>query len=132
MSNVIYPKGKESFALGNIDWVSDTIRIVLVDLGSYTYSAGHDALDDIPGGARVATSGPLAGKSATDGLLDADDVEIANVTGASVEAAVVFKDSGSEGTSWLIGYQPAPTSGFPLTPNGSSVLIEFPGGVAQL
>ena len=37
MSNVLYPKAKEAFSSGLIDWLNDSIKVVLVDDAFYTY-----------------------------------------------------------------------------------------------
>jgi len=49
MANLLYPKGKQNFISGNINLVSGTIKVVLIDTGTYTYSALHDAYDDLSG-----------------------------------------------------------------------------------
>ena len=56
MANALYDKGRQGFLEGSIDWDTDDIRIILVDLADYTVNlATHDNLDDIPAGARVAS-----------------------------------------------------------------------------
>jgi hypothetical protein len=103
MANAIYPKGKKAILDGDIDFLNDTIKIVLCDSG-YTYSTAHDNLDDIGASARVATSSALASKTTTDGAFDAADVTYTALTGDTVTSWVLFKDSGTESTSTLIGY----------------------------
>jgi hypothetical protein len=99
--NQLYPKAKEA----NIDFVGDTIKALLVDTGTYTPNFSTDnALDDIASGARVGTAVALTTKSNTLGVLDADDVTFASVTGSSVEAIVLYKDTGVESTSLLLAY----------------------------
>jgi hypothetical protein len=57
----------------------------------YAYSASHDFLDDIPSGARIAVSGNLAGKVfGDDGSFDSDDPTFTGVSGASIEAIVLY------------------------------------------
>lgn len=122
MTNALYPKAREAFLNGDIDWTADTIKAVLVDTGSYTYSTAHDFLDDVPSGARVATSSALASKTSTDGVADAADLVLAAVTGSTVEALVLFVDTGVEATSRLIAYIDTAT-GLPVTPNGGNVNV---------
>lgn len=122
MTNALYPKGREGFLVGDISWTTDTVKAVLVDTGLYSFNAAHDNLDDIPSGARVATSAALTGKTATDGVADADDLALAAVTGSTVEAVVLYVEAGTEATSRLIAYIDTAT-GLPVTPNGGTVNV---------
>lgn len=105
MANAIYTSAITKLMTGDIDLLTDTLKFVLVDTALYTVNAAtHDALNDIPESARVATSSALTGKSVTAGVFDASDVSFTGITGASVEAGVLCVDSGTESTSWLIAY----------------------------
>jgi hypothetical protein len=102
--NRLYGKGKEALASAEIDWENDDIRAILIDTGEYTPDFDADAtLEDIPEEARVAVAA-LSGKTNTLGVLDADDVTFATVTGSSVEAIVLYKHTGTESTSQLLAY----------------------------
>lgn len=106
MADAIYPNAKGHFLAGDIDVDTDTLKIVLVDTASYTYSASHDALDDIPAGMRLATSGAVTTKTTTSGTLDFDDVTVSGLdTGETADAYVLYVDSGVEATSYLIAYK---------------------------
>jgi hypothetical protein len=119
----VYPKGREGFLAGDIDWDAHDIRVILVDTGQYAFNAIHDNLDDISVGARVATSSAgLTGKTVVDGVADADDITILSVSGATVEAVVLYRDTGTESTSRLIAYIDTAT-GLPFTPSGGDVTI---------
>lgn len=127
MATGLYDKGREAFAKGLIAWDSDDIRAILVDSADYTVDfAAHDFLDDIPGAARVAVSAAsLANKTATLGVCDADDITINGVSGDQFEAIVLYKHTGTEGTSRLIAYIDNYT-GLPCTPNGGNITIQWP------
>ena len=128
MSNALYSKGREAFLKGEISWTTDDIRVVLVDTADYTVDlAVHDNLDDIPVGARVAVSGNLSGKSATNGVADATDVTLTGVSGDQSEAIVIYKHTGVESTSKLIAYIDTAT-GLPITPNGSDITVAWDNG----
>jgi len=128
MANVLYDKGREGFLDGSIDWDSDDIRVILIDTDDYSVDlANHDNLDDIPAGARVATSGALTGKSVTNGVADADDVVFGSVSGDQCEALVIYKHTGNESTSRLIAYIDSAT-GLPVTPNGGDITVEWDNG----
>lgn len=128
MSNALYDKGREAFLTGSIAYGTDNIKGVLVDTGAYTVNLStHQYLSDIAGGARISTSGNLASKTTVAGVADAADLTFTAVTGATVEAVVLYKDTGSAGTSPLIAYIDTAT-GLPLTPNGGDVNIVWDNG----
>lgn len=124
MSSALYPKFKELLLQGGIDLTASDIKVVLVDLADYTYSAAHQYLSDIPVAARVATSGNLASKTVTNGVFDAADVTITSVSGDQLEALALYKDTGNASTSPLICFLDAGT-GLPLTPDGNNVIITW-------
>jgi hypothetical protein len=134
VANAIYDKAREAWATGQINWTSDTIKLVLVDTGAYTVNlATHQFLSDIPAGARIGTSPALSSKTATAGVLDAADVTTLAVPGTvTVEAAVIIKDTGVVGTSPVLIYMDSATSGLPFTTNGSDVLTTFPNDANKI
>lgn len=132
MANALYGIGRNAFLLGNIDWVNDTITAVLVDTGfPYTVQIDvHDFLDDIPAGARIATQA-MAGMSGALGVADANDTVFSSVTGATVEAVVIYKDTGAAATSNLIAYIDTAT-GLPVTPNGGDITVQWDSGANKI
>ena len=132
MANAMYDKGREGFLDGSIDWDTDDIKAVLVDVADYTVNlATHDNLDDIPAGARVATSGNLASKTVAAGVADAADITFSAVTGDQFEAIVIYKDTGTASTSRLIAYIDD-ASGLPCTPNGGDITIQWSSAAAKI
>lgn len=119
MASVLYPKGKEALLNGTINLESDTIKVALVDTGTYTYSAAHDFYDDVSG--VVGTPQTLASKTFTDGTFDAADTAFTAVSGATVEALIIYEDTGSAATSSLLAY----IDGLSFTPNGGDVTIQW-------
>lgn len=100
--------------------------------GGFVVKIGtHEFLSDVPAGARVATSGNLASKTATDGVADAADVTFSAVTGDQSEALVIYKDTGVAGTSPLIAYIDAAT-GLPVTPNGGDITVQWDSGANKI
>jgi hypothetical protein len=130
MANALYPKGKKAILDGDVDLLNDTIKIVLVDGDSYVYNTGHDFLDDIGAGDRVATSSALASKTTTDGAFDAADVTFTALTGNTVVAWVLYKDTGTASTSQLIAFFNVVSGGgaFSYAPNGSNLTLSFGAG----
>ena len=125
MASVIYPKAKESFLSQNpsIDMDTDTIKAALVDTGTYTFSSSHQYYSSVSG--VVGTPATLASKTVTNGTFDAADVTYSAVTGASVEAIIIYKDTGSAATSPLIAYIDSASSGLPVTPNGGDITVAW-------
>lgn len=127
MASALYDKGREGFAVAGIGWAADDIRIIFVDSADYTVDlTTHDYLDDIAGAARVAVSAAsLQNKSATNGVCDADDITVNTVSGDQFEAIVIYKHTGTDGTSRLICWIDSYT-GLPCTPNGGNITVQWP------
>lgn len=133
MANALYPKFKELLlnpgTLGStsgtaVDLNDDTIKVALVDTGTYTYNSAHDFYDDVSAGV-VGTPQTLASKTVTNGTFDAGDTTFTSVSGSSVEALVIYKDTGTASTSPLIAYIDTVSSGLPVTPNGGNITVAW-------
>lgn len=127
MSNTMYDPARQAFATAQINWLTDEIRCVLVDTALYTFSALHSMLSDIPAGARVATSSAFTSKTvsgASGGWCDADDITFTALTGASIEALVIYKNTGVASTSPLLVYFDTIT-GLPFTPSGTDFVVRW-------
>lgn len=129
MANALYANYK-NLIIGNgthgfVDLDTDTINVALIDTGTYTVAlATHQDHADLSG--IVGTPGALASKTAgtvAAGTFDAADITFTAVTGNSVEAYVVYKDSGTSSTSALVAYFDTASSGLPVTPNGGNIVI---------
>lgn len=120
MANVLYPLGKKAILDGDVDFLTDTIKVALVDTGTVSYSAAHDFYDDISAGV-IGTPVALASKTTTAGVFDSTDPTWTGVSGATVEAVVMYKDSGSAATSQLLVWYDTGVTGLTLTPNGGDV-----------
>jgi len=132
MANALYDTGRAAFLNADVDWTADNIKAVLVDTALYTVNlTTDDFLADIAVGARIATSGNFAGKTSTAGVADATDVTFSAVTGASVEALVIYKDTGVAGTSQLIAYIDTAT-GLPVTPSGGDITVVWDNGANKI
>jgi hypothetical protein len=132
VANALYDLGRESFLKGEISWNTNNIKAVLVDTGLYTPNLVTDQfLSSIAAGARVATSANLTGKTTAAGVADADDVTFTAVTGASIEAVVLYQDTGSPATSRLIGYIDTAT-GLPVTPSGGDITVVWDSGANRI
>lgn len=132
MANALYDSGREKFLTAAINWTSDTIKVYLIDSGAYTVSAStHDFLDDVAAGSRIAGPQTLGSKTATGGAADAADVTFTAVSGVSIEAILIYMDTGSEATSALIAYIDTAT-GLPITPNGGDIIVQWDNGTNKI
>ena len=130
MANALYDLGREAFLTGSINYASDNIKVALVDTAVYTVNlATHDFLSDVSG--IIATSGNLASKTTTAGVADAADITITGVSNTSIEALVIYKDTGVAGTSNLIAYIDTGT-GLPFQTNGGDVTIVWDSGANRI
>ena len=130
MANLLYGKGREKFLSGSISWSTDDIRVVLVDTTTYTLAIDtHEFHSDLSG--IVATSGNLTGKTVTLGVADANNVTFGTVTGASVEAIVIWQDTGTPSSSPLIAYIDTATN-LPITPNGGDITVAWDSGANRI
>lgn len=133
MANVVYTKAKQNLIDGNIDLKDGTVNAVLVTTAYTAVISTDDALDDIPGGARVATA-TLAGKTITDGVFDATDTVFMSPSppaGNTVIALVLYMDSGVEATSYLIAYMDTGL-GLPVVTNGADLTVEWDNGINKI
>jgi hypothetical protein len=133
MANAIYPLYKQALldASANVDLNDGTVKVALVDTGTYTYSATHEFLTSLSG--VVGTAQTINTTTVTNGLFDGDNVTFTAVTGNSVEALVIYIDTGTAGTSRLVAYIDTSVTGLPVTPNGGDISITWnASGIFQL
>lgn len=133
MANAIYPLYKQALIDGDtlVDINDLTVKVALVDTGAYTYSGAHQYLTSLTG--VVGTAQTIANTTVTNGLFDGDNVTFSGVTGNSVEALVIYIDTGVAATSRLVAYIDASVAGLPVTPNGGDITITWnASGIFQL
>jgi hypothetical protein len=125
MANAVYPKYKQALLddSTNTDINDLTVKVALVDTGTYTYSAAHEFLSDLTG--VVGTAQTIANTTVTNGVFDGDNVTYTALSGSSVEALVIYIDTGTAGTSRLVAFIDTGVTGLPFTPNGGDVTISW-------
>lgn len=133
MANAVYPIYKTALGAASAN-VSLTVNdatdgpfCALVDTGLYTYAAAHDFFNDLAGiigtDQRIVT--PTFGTVAQ-GVLDGDNLTYTAVTGASIEALVVYRKNAGANTTWrLVVYLDTSQTGLPLTPNGGDITVTW-------
>lgn len=132
MANAIYPKYKEAILNGsaNVDMSGGTVKMALVDTGTYTYAATHEFLSDLSG--IIGTDQTLGTKTFTDGKFNCADPTWPSVTGATVEALVTYISTGVAGTSRLVSYIDIGQTGLPVTPNGGDITLTVGANIFEL
>lgn len=130
MANAIYPKYKEALITGaadsDLDGSGSTgVYCALVDTGTYTYSAAHEFYSSLSG--IVGTDQEIgATKTYTNGVFDGANVTYTAVSGATVEALVLYRKNAGANTTWrLIAYIDTGVTGLPFTPNSGDATITW-------
>ncbi len=126
MANALYPKWKEQLLqfTANNNLSAGTVKVALVDTGIYTYSSTDQFYSSVSS-AVVGTPQTIGSKTFTNGVFDGADVTYTSVTGNSVEALVLYIDTGSAATSPLVAYIDTSVTGLPVTPNGGDIAITW-------
>lgn len=137
MANAVYPIYKEALLNGSANSAltgsgTTGLYAALIDTGTYTYSAAHDFYNDLSG--VVGTDQEITSVTLTNGLIDGNDVTFPSVTGASVEAIVLYRKNAGANTTWrLVAYIDTGVTGLPVTPNGGNIVVTWnASGIVQL
>jgi len=125
MADALFDKYKEKLMAAGIDMINDTIKLSLVK-DTYTFTATDEFLDDVgtgnlAGGAAAAQT--IAGtKTITNGVFDSSDVieTFTAINDGTVDALLVWKDTGNTATSPVIAYIDSPSE-LPFATNGGDV-----------
>lgn len=125
MANALYPSYKQLILGAGLNLTSLTINAALVDTGVVSYSAAHDNYDDISAGV-IGTPVTLAGKSVTGGVFDSttNPSFTGLVAAPTIEAVVIYYDSGSAATSTLIAWIDSAT-GLPVASGATQVDVTW-------
>lgn len=125
MADALFDKYKEKLMGATIDMINDTIKLSLVK-NTYTFTSTDEFLDDVgdsnlAGGAAGAQT--IAGtKTVTNGVFDSTDVieTFSSINDGTVNALLVWKDTGNPATSPVIAYIDSPVE-LPFATNGGDV-----------
>jgi len=132
MANTLYDFARQRFLEAQINWMTDTIKVILVDTSAYTpQTSVHQYLSDISSSARIAGPVTLTAKATVGGAAEGADVSFPSVSGPSIEAIVIYVDTGTESTSPLIAYIDTAT-GLPITPNGGDIIVTWDNGANKI
>ena len=104
MANFIYGKAKQSLLNGEFNISSDSLKVLLVT-DSYVPSQNTDQfVSNISGSYIKERTSSLTNVTNILGVIDADDVTVAEYSGLAFKALVIYKDSGTDSTSRLLAY----------------------------
>lgn len=128
MANALYAKWKEQLLqfTANNNLSAGTVKVALVDTGVYTYNSADQFYSSVSS-AVVGTPQTIGSKTFTNGVFDGADVTYTAVTGNSVEALVIYIDTGTASTSPLVAYIDTSVTGLPVTPNGGDITVAWNG-----
>lgn len=130
MANALYPKWKEGLLQATTNTaLTGTLKVALVDTGTYTYSAAHQFWSSVTGTQTPPTPVALGTKTYTNGVLGAANTTFTAVSNGSVsiEALVFYVDTGTAGTSPLVAYIDTGVTNLPVTPNGGDIVVTWNG-----
>jgi hypothetical protein len=129
MANALYGKGRGRFAEAQISWSSDTIKTCLIVTSIYSVSIdAHEFWSDVASSSYSGiTPITLTSKTSSLGVLDAADITFSAVSGSTIGALIMYKDTGSSASSPLLLYIDTAT-GLPITPNGGDIIVQFDSG----
>jgi hypothetical protein len=129
MANAIYPKYKEALLNNSADSAltgsgATGLYASLIDTGTYTYSAAHQFFSSLSG--IVGTDQEVLTPTLVNGTVDGGDVTFPLVSGATVEAIVLYRKNAGANTTWrLVAYIDTSVTGLPVTPNGGDITITW-------
>jgi hypothetical protein len=128
LASQLFPKGAGHIlgASTQINFVSDNIKILFYS-GAITTT--WEFVSDLTGGSIVARSGNLAGKTVTNGVLDANDVTVTAVSGSAFTHVILYKDTGTDSSSTLAAVFDVAS----YTPTGGDISVVFnPSGLLSI
>jgi hypothetical protein len=128
MASGLFDSGRAAFLQGDLQWkvsTSHDFRTALVDSGvTVPNLATHDMHDDLSS-AIVGTPVSFTASSLTSaaGAADGEDIVFTAVTGNSCEGVIIYRWTGTSGTSPLVCWVEFTA----VTPNGGNITIQWQG-----
>lgn len=135
MASQMFPKAREGFAKGEMDYDTAVFKAVLVR--GYTYDDTDKFVSDVTGGGGTLHGTPVAlsNKDVTNGIFDADPVMFttpdANANDHNLliyQASAVTGGSDVAASSQRVFVWIDTANGLPVQPNGASITITFDDG----
>lgn len=105
MANFVYKKTKEALLNGDIDFLSNQFKIMLVDASAYTPNENsHEFVSDIPVNAIVKRSEALSNISTSSGILDAQDLLVSAFDGTAFDSIILYQYNSNDTQARLFFY----------------------------
>ena len=133
MASGLFDAGREAFLKGDLQWKtssSHVFKCALIDTAVTAPNlATHDFYDDLSS-AVVGTPVTFLASSltSTGGVADGEDIVFTSVTGAHVEGVIIYRDTGTPGTSALIAWIEFNA----ITPNGGNITVTWPAASPKI
>lgn len=129
MANDLYTKGANKIMQGQINLLTDTLKVAIVKSAYTPDLVNHEFLSDL--GANALNSQTLASRTLTGRVLDAADTSFVVGAGETVAYVALYKDTGVAATSPLIALYDTITY-FPFVTNGANVDIKWSDGAYKV
>lgn len=131
MANMLYTKAKEKILQGQLNLLTDDIRVAIVS-NAYIQSMTTDEfladVDDYILGTPMA----LTTRSIAGGAFDGDDLNFTGIaSGATTEGIVIYKHTGDPATSPLVFYADQ-VQGFPMLTSGAVIEVRWDDGAYKI
>lgn len=133
MTNQLFPKAREKFLGGDLDWDADTFQLLLVKTAQ-VFDSTDEFVSDLSGANIIARSDVLATKTKTDGTANCDPATFTAPTAGNSCNVYLYRNVGSvDSTSDLVAYyDTAQSSTLPVLTNGADVIFQPDTGPLKL
>jgi hypothetical protein len=134
MANALYPEWKQNLLAGtsgrdldNND-ATDGPFVALYDVGAGgAYDSADEFYSSLVAG-EIGTPQRIVTPTVANGTFDGDNVTYTAVSGANVEALVIYRHNAGANTTWpVVAYIDTSVTGLPVTPNGGDITITWNG-----
>lgn len=131
----MFPKAREGFAIGEMDYDTAVFKAALVR--GYTYDDTDKFVSDVTGGGGTIHGTPVAlsNKSATDGIFDADPVTFTTPAANANDHYILLYQASAVGGGADVGASAQrvfvwidTADGLPKQPNGANIEMTFDDG----
>ncbi len=131
MANALYVKWKEGLLAGTSGYdldnntTDDGPYVHLHDVGADAFTSSDDFYNDVVAGL-VGTAQRITSPTVTNGVFDGGDVTFTAVSGATVEALLIYRHNSGANTTWpVVAYIDTSVTGLPVTPNGGDITVTW-------
>lgn len=109
--------------------------VSLSDTGTVAFNSAHDFYDDVSA-ANVGTEQRITSPTvaAATGVFDGADLLYTAVSGATVEALIIYRHNSGASSTWkLVAFIDTGQTGLPVTPNGGNIAVAWhASGIFQI